>query len=68
MTQRVTDFRIDTVEIDEEKFYRLPDKTQDLIRAYASPLKAIHDGYMRFEIPVYRWQEIEASMKGLTGK
>lgn len=62
MPQRVTDFRIDCVEIDEANFYRLPAKTQELIRAYGSPVIG-RPGFVTFELPVYRWEEINRSME-----
>jgi hypothetical protein len=63
--QRVTDFRIDTVDIDEAKFYRLSDEVQKLIRAYASFKVSPQKGYLRFEIPIYRWEEINGVMNVL---
>lgn len=56
--RRITDFRVDTVEIDEAKYYSLPAKARQLIETYASFLPALHPGMLRFEMPVYRWDEI----------
>lgn len=64
MSVRVTDFRIDRVEIREDEFYRLPTKTQQLIQAYSSPLYSGKPDVLAFELPVYRWEEIKASMCG----
>ena len=60
MATRVTDFRIDKVEIWEADYYRLPAEAQRLIEAYASPIKASHPDKIAFEIPIYRWEEINA--------
>lgn len=64
MTQRVTDFRIDTVDIYEAEFYRLPTEARKLIEIYGSGKPAPRPGVFRFEIPVYRWEEIQKLMLG----
>ena len=63
--QRVTDFRVDEFEITEPDFYRLPDRTQELIRAYAEPVQSGRNGIFRFRIAIYRWDEIKQSMNQL---
>ena len=62
---RVTDFRVDTVEIAASKFYGLSRSTQELIRSYAEFKNSGKPGILRFEIPVYRWQEIQAAERGV---
>jgi hypothetical protein len=54
----ITDFRIDTVEISEAGFYSLPLRARELIGSYATPIKSLRAGYMRFELPIQRWDEI----------
>lgn len=63
--QRVTDFRIDKVEIWEADYYCLPAEARKLIETYASPIKASHRDKIAFEIPIYRWEEINAVLKRL---
>jgi len=60
MAQRVTDFRIDKVEIWEADYYKLPTEARKLIEAYASPIKSSHRDKIAFEIPIYRWEEINS--------
>ncbi len=67
----VRDFRVDTVEILEQDYYRLPAAARQLIEAYAEPRPA-PSGWMRFRIVIYRWEEIdralgEGRIKGLRG-
>ena len=54
----ITDFRIDTVEISEAAFYSLPLRVRELIGAYATPLRSLRPDYLRFKLPVPRWDEI----------
>lgn len=66
MATRVTDFRIDKIELWEADYYRLPAEARKLIEAYASPIKASHQDKIAFELPIYRWQEINAALKRLS--
>ncbi len=56
---QITDFRIDTVEIGEAAFYSLPLRVRELLGAYATPLRSLRPDVIRFELPIYRWTEIE---------
>jgi hypothetical protein len=58
MAQRVTDFRIDKVEMSEADFYKLPARAQELLQAYWTPLPS-PTGKIRFELPIYRWDELK---------
>lgn len=63
--QRVTDFRIDTIEIDEAKLYRLPEHIQRHIQTFARWRKCGRPGYVRFELPAYRTDELNQLLKAL---
>jgi hypothetical protein len=67
MSQRITDFRIDRVGIQEARFYGLPAKAQELIRAYGTPVKSAHPDTCAFEIAAYRWAEINAAIGNAAG-
>lgn len=60
---RITDFRIDTVELTLTDYQRLEDAAKLAIDTYGTWLKTpqqavITDGVVRFEIPIYRWHDI----------
>lgn len=63
--QRVTRFGIDTAEISEADFYKLPREAQELIRAYGVSKPATKPDHFRFEIAEYRWDEINAAINVL---
>lgn len=61
--ERITDFRIDFVEIQLADFQRLSVQQQQDIEAYGtwvtSPNEAVLTGNpIQFEMPIYRWQDI----------
>lgn len=62
--QRVTDFRVDRVELSVEDYWHLPAETRRLIETYASPRPPSRVGVVAFEIAIYRWAEIQADAKG----
>src|SRR5206468_1360177 len=64
--QRVTDFRIDRVEMSVEDYWRLPADTRRLIETYASPLAPARVGAIAFEIAIYRWEEIQKTLNRLS--
>jgi len=65
---RVTDFRVDTVEIPEHDYYtKVPAEARRLIEAYWTGARAMPNGNIRFEIAIYRWAEIEPLMRRLGG-
>jgi hypothetical protein len=62
MPQRVTDFRIDQVEIAEADYWRL--YVRELVQAYACHMRA-EGGVISFELAIYRWEEINAKLRRL---
>ena len=60
MPERVTDFSISVCHIREDHYHNLYPEVRELIEAYATPTKSDIEGHIRFELPVYRWKEIEA--------
>jgi hypothetical protein len=63
--QRVTDFRVDRVEIPDREWWTLPPETRRLFEVYARAIPSGRVGVWAFEIAIYRWPEIEASMRQL---
>lgn len=62
---RVADFRVDVVNMLESDYWSLPTDTRRLIDTYArQPLKIV-GGNLVFELPIYRWQEIQDSLRRL---
>jgi hypothetical protein len=64
MTDRLTDFRVDTVEMSLAKYQRLSHSHQLIFETYGTWLQtpqqaALGNGIVRFELPVYRWTELE---------
>lgn len=62
--QRVTDFRVDRVTIREDDYWQLPADTRRLFETYGRRLAA-PPGLFAFEIAIYRWEEIDASLRRL---
>jgi hypothetical protein len=63
---QVTDFRIDTIEMAERDYWKLPERTRRLIETYACGGRLVVTGdRLRFELPIYRWAEIQASLRVL---
>lgn len=62
---RVTDFRVDRVEIRDRDWWRLPPQTRRLFEVYARELPCVAPGVWAFELAINRWSEIEASMRRL---
>lgn len=58
----VTDFRIDQVEIAADDYARLPADTRRLIETYGSRHHYV-GGSFRFEIAIYRWDEIQRTLR-----
>lgn len=56
---RVSDFRVDKVEMRAADYWALPADARRLIEAYASKLYEHADGRVTFEIAIYRWEEIQ---------
>lgn len=62
--KRVTDFRIDTVEIAHADYVGLSQETKKLIDAYGTWLQ--RGAIMKFELPIHRWDDIpELKKRGL---
>lgn len=61
---RVTDFRVDVLEIADADYWKLPDRTRELMRLYCREVPCQRPGVWRFEMSIERWPEIEASMRG----
>lgn len=58
---RISDFRIDTAEIDAQVYASLPQSVRDLIHAYSEKLRRVGNRIV-FEMPAYRWEEIQAEL------
>lgn len=63
MPERVTNFEIDTFEIREDHYARLPGKVREMLRWYAEPVAATRAGYQRYRMAQYRWEEINAALE-----
>lgn len=63
-SERVTDFRIDTVSIAESAFWNLNAEVRKLIETYWSKARR-NGGNITFEIPIYRWAEINETLRRL---
>lgn len=61
MPKRVTDFRVDIVDIPTGEWNHLPAKVKELFRVYGTH-KEGHGDFVRFELPIYRWEEINRAM------
>jgi len=63
----VTDFRVDTVEISEADYWKLPERARRLIETYATGgrLVSARPGVWSFEIAIYRWEEIQKELRAL---
>lgn len=64
--KRVTDFRVDRVEIHDADWWALSRETRRLFEVYGREVPSGTVGVWAFEIAIYRWPEIEATMRRLT--
>lgn len=61
---RVTDFRIDHAEMDVRVYWSLPQSVRDLIHTYSEKVRT-ENGKVKFELAIYRWEEIQQELEKL---